>query len=70
MRAGSAALPLLQAGRTDIATVDYDPSGGIAVAGRAPAHAALTLWVDGAPAATGQAAPDGRYALLAASPRL
>ncbi len=70
VRAGSAALPLVQAGRTDIATVDYDPSGGIAVAGRAPAHAALSLMVDGVPAAAGQAGPDGRYALLAANRRL
>ncbi len=70
VRAGYAASPLGLVRATGIASVDYDPSGFIAVAGFAPAHAQLTLVVDGAPAAVGQADGDGRYALLAANRRL
>ena len=70
VRAGYAALPLSAGGRTDIASVDYDPSGFIAVAGDAPPRAELTLVVDGATAAVGQADAQGRYALLAANRRL
>ncbi len=70
VRAGYAASPLGSSRATAIASVDYDPSGFIAVAGSAPAHAQLALVVDGAPAAVGQAEVDGRYALLAANRRL
>jgi hypothetical protein len=70
VRAGEASLPLLRTGATTVATVDYDPSGVMAVAGSAPPGAALNLLVDGAPAAVGQADGQGRYALLAANHRL
>jgi hypothetical protein len=70
VRAGYAAMPLVARAATDIATVDYDPQGSIAVAGDAPAGAKLTLAVDGAPAATGEANAEGRYALMAANRRL
>ncbi len=70
VRAGYAASPLSLDQSTRIASVDYDPSGFIAVAGAAPAHTQLTLVVDGAPAAVGQADQAGRYALLAADRRL
>ena len=74
VRAGYAASPVgadprSGAGR-GIASVDYDPSGFIAVAGSAPPHAELILVVDGTPAAVGQADSGGRYALLAANRRL
>ena len=67
VRAGDAARPLSDARDTDIATVDYDPAGGIAVAGHAGPRASLTLVVDGMNVAVGQAGADGRYALLAAN---
>ncbi len=70
VRAGDAAYPLRPDRATGIASVDYDPSGFIAGAGFAPPHAQLTLAVDGAPAAVGQADGAGRYALLAANRRL
>ena len=70
VRAGYAASPLGPDRTTGVAAVDYDPSGFIAVAGSAPPHAPLTLVVDGAPAAVGQADAEGRYALLAANRRL
>ena len=70
VRAGDAALPLASGRPGDIATVDYDPEGAIAVAGAAPAHAKLALTVDGSAAAMGQADGEGRYALLAANRRL
>ena len=67
VRAGDAARPLSEARETDISTVDYDPAGGIAVAGHASPRASLTLAVDGTNVAVGQAGADGRYALLAAN---
>ncbi len=70
LRAGYAALPLKPGRATEIATVDYDPSGFIAVAGEAPPHARLALRVDGSPASVGQADETGRYALLAENRRL
>lgn len=70
VRAGDASRPLMRSASTVIATVDYDPSGVAAVAGDAPARAPLTLLVDGAPAAVGQADAEGRYALLSANHRL
>ena len=70
VRAGYAASPVGSGRPAGIVSVDYDPSGFIAVAGFAPAHAELTLVVDGATAAVGQADADGRYALLAANRRL
>ena len=70
VRAGYAAMPLVARAAIDIATVDYDPQGSIAVAGDAPAGTKLTLAVDGAPAATGEADAEGRYALMAANRRL
>ena len=70
VRAGYAASPLSLERGTGIASVDYDPSGLIAVAGSAPPRAELTLVVDGTPAAVGQADAQGRYALLAANRRL
>ena len=70
VRAGYAALPLASPGSTEIDTVDYDPAGFVAVAGAAPPRAALSLSVDGAPAAVGQAGADGRYAIVATGRRL
>ena len=70
VRAGYAASPLGPLRDTTIASVDYDPSGFIAVAGSAPSRSQLTLMVDGTPAAVGQADGAGRYALLAANRRL
>ena len=70
VRAGDAAASLTRGLRTNIVTVDYDPSGFIAVAGGAPPRAELALIVDGAPAAVGQADAEGRYTMLAANRRL
>jgi hypothetical protein len=70
VRAGDAARPLLRSTIVELATVDYDPSGVLAVAGSAPPHAALALLVDDAPAAVGQADAGGRYALLSANHRV
>jgi hypothetical protein len=70
VRAGDASWPLLRSPAITIATVDYDPSGVAAVAGGAPAHASVSLRVDGAAAAVGQADAEGRYALLSANHRL
>ena len=70
VRAGYAASPVGADPRSGIASVDYDPSGFIAVAGSAPPRGELTLVVDGTPAAVGQADAGGRYALLAANRRL
>ena len=70
VRAGYAARPLMRARRTLIATIDYDPQGAIALAGDAPPGTKLTLAVDGAPAAIGQADAQGRYALMVATRRL
>ena len=70
VRAGYAASPLGASRQTGIASVDYDPSGFVAVAGSAPPHAQLTLLVDGTSAAVGQADAVGSYALLAANRRL
>ena len=69
VRAGYAAMPMVGGGATNMATVDYDPQGSIAVAGEAPAGAKLTLVVDGAAAAVGEADTQGRYALMAANRR-
>jgi hypothetical protein len=70
VRAGYAAMPLYGGSDEGVSTVDYDPSGMIAVAGFAAPHAQLSLTVDGAAAAVGQADEHGLYALTSANRRL
>ena len=67
-RAGAPAVPLgargTAAGGPQIAAVDFDRGGGLAVAGRAAAGARLRLQVDGAAMGDGQADGSGRFGLL------
>ena len=71
LRAGAASLPVSPlGGGLQVATVDYDPAGFLAVAGAARPRADVTLAIDGMAGAAGQADDAGRYALLAAGRRV
>jgi len=51
----------------ELVAVDYDPSGGAAVAGLARPNAAVRLSLDGVQAGIGQADAQGRFAVVAAN---
>ena len=53
------------AARPSIVAVDYDASGGAAVAGLAAPNAAVRLSVDGTPAGIGQADAAGHFSVMA-----
>jgi hypothetical protein len=60
LRPGAAGVPVSR--ESLIAVVDYDAGGGAAVAGHAPANAAVKLYLDGAEAADAKADRTGAYA--------
>jgi hypothetical protein len=51
-----------------IEALDYDSKGGAVVSGRATAHGAVDVWVDGVRRAHGQAGADGVYSIALAGP--
>jgi hypothetical protein len=66
LRAGFGALSIGQPpDGPAILAVDYDASGGAAVAGLAPANTTVRLSLDGVFAASGQADGQGRFAVMA-----
>jgi hypothetical protein len=68
LRAGTGALRLDGQGAPRVTAFDFDREGGAAVSGRAPPNAAVSVRVDGRPAADGRADAAGRFNIALTQP--